>query len=230
MGEASLERRRQERVPLAVPVRVQACEPDGQPWDAVARSADVSSGGVSFRLGRPARIGQVLHLSLPLPPKLRRYDLADSSYRVYGLVRHVEREARGGCRVGALFLGRQPVDEAAARFGIDRPASGPAPVERRVHARYLVRLALELSTEGGFARERAIAEEIGPWGALVRCAHLPLDAGARLRVEEPDGHFRTRAEVRGAHLGGDGFRRLNLEFLDGPVPERLLPPIGMEEA
>jgi hypothetical protein len=235
MSQASLERRRQERVSLKVPVRVQACEPGGKPWEAVARSVDVSPGGLSLHLDRPTRVGQVLHLSLALPPKLRRYDLTDPSYRVYGLVRHLARDADGGCRIGALFLGRQPLPESdALPIDLFRMPGDPAPVERRVHPRYVVRLALLLETEPGSgaapARERAIAEEIGAWGALVRCATLPVDRGARLRVEEPDGHFRTRAEVRGSRLGDDGLRRLNLEFLDGPVPERLLPPIGAEEA
>jgi hypothetical protein len=231
MSQASLERRRQPRVSLGLPVRIQGRETSGERWEAVARSADVSSGGVGLRLDGPASVGQVLHFSLPLPPKLRWYDLTDPSYRVYGLVRHVVRDA-SGCRVGALFLGRQPVHEA----GPPGPPVGatPAPVERRAHPRYLVRFPLHLAVDDGqagpAARERAIAEEIGDWGALVRCGTLAVDQGARLRVEEVDGHFRTRAEVRRRRVGDDGQCRLHLQFLDGPVPERLLPPIGAEEA
>jgi hypothetical protein len=230
MSHEDLERRRQPRVPLRLPVRIQARETSGERWEAVARSADVSAGGLGLRIDRPARVGQVLHFSLPLPAKLRRYDLTDPSYRVYGLVRHFVGDGDGG-RVGALFLGRQPVHEASplpVRVGGE-----PSPVERRVHPRFVVRFALHLETEdahGAPERERAIAEEIGAWGALVRCAGLPVERGARLRVEEADGHFRTRAEVRDSRIGDDGLRRLNLEFLDGPVPERLLPPIGAEDA
>jgi hypothetical protein len=230
MAQESLERRRQPRVSLGLPVRIQGRETSGERWEAVARSADVSSGGVGLRVDGPASVGQVLHFSLPLPARLRRYDLADPSYRVYGLVRHVVRDT-SGCRVGALFLGRQPAHEAGPL-----PASvggTPVPVERRAHPRYLVRFALHLETEAGpgvtAARERGLAEEIGDWGALVRCGALPVERGARLRVEEIDGHFRTRAEVRGRRVGDDGVCRLHLQFLDGPVPERLLPPIGAEE-
>jgi hypothetical protein len=54
--------------------------------------------------------------------------------------------------------------------------------------------------------------------------------GAILQVEEIDGEFKTRAEVRNVSIGADGQPRLNLLFLDAPTPERLLPAIGADEA
>jgi hypothetical protein len=235
MTEVVREPRRQQRVPLKVPVRVEARDPDGVAWEATAHSADASAEGLALRIGRTARIGQLLHLSLPLPATLRRYDLADPSYRVYALVRNLARLPDGSCRVGVLFFGRQPPrDPDALPAELFLMPGEPTPVERRRHPRHVVSLPLRLEAEsilGGTARdERAVAEDIGAWGAFVRSATPPAGKGSRLRVEEVDGDFKARAEVRGTSIGADGVPRLNLLFLDGPVPERLLPTARTHEA
>jgi hypothetical protein len=49
----------------------------------------------------------VLRLTLALPKRLRNYDLTDSSYRIYTLVRFVERRSEPA-RVGVLFFGEYP--------------------------------------------------------------------------------------------------------------------------
>jgi hypothetical protein len=228
------EHRRHRRVPLKVPVRVEARDPDGDVWEATARSADASAGGLALRMGRTARVGQVLHLSLPLPATLRQYDRSDPSYRVYALVRNLARLPDGSCRVGVLFFGRHPPRDADA-LPVDQFVlpGDPAPVERRRHPRRVVRLPLRLEVEladGEVARdERAVAEDIGAWGAFVRSPMLTAGKGSRLRVEEVDGEFKTRAEVRGTSIGSDGMPRLSLQFLDGPAPERLLRPAGAHD-
>src|SRR5947209_4007068 len=79
------ERRKEARIALHVPVRVQGRGGDGATWEEMTNSEDTSMAGISFRLRRVVRIGQALHLSLPLPKRLRRYDLTDPSYHVYGL-------------------------------------------------------------------------------------------------------------------------------------------------
>jgi hypothetical protein len=53
--------------------------------------------------------------------------------------------------------------------------------------------------------------------------------GAVLQVQEIDGDFKTRAEVRNISIGPDGQPRLNLLFLDSPAPERMLPAVGADE-
>jgi hypothetical protein len=220
---------------MRLPVRLQARDPDGVAWEAMAHCTDVSAGGVALRLARAACIGQVLHLSLPLPTRFRQYDLTDPSYRVYGLVRNLSRLPDGACRVGVLFLGRRPPRDAEALPAeLFLMPGDPAPVERRRHPRHVVRFALRLEAEqapGGVARdERAVAEDISAWGALVRAETLPVSKGSQLRVEEVDGDYRTRAEVRGVSIGPDGAPRLSLLFLDGPVPDRLLPSAGTHDA
>jgi predicted Ser/Thr protein kinase len=70
--------------------------------------------------------------------------------------------------------------------------------------------------------ERTIAENIGRGGARVLTGMVSVAAGDVLHLEEVGGDFRTRAEVRNAYVGKDNIRRLNLRFLDGPAPDRLV--------
>jgi hypothetical protein len=234
-GGGGAERRKTKRVPMKLPVRVQGRDTDGTTWEEISSCEDASAGGVGFVLKRQVVLGQVLHLSLPLPTRFRQYDLTDPSYRVYSLVRNV-RPAAGGAtfRVGALFLGKHPPRGAQSRPGeLFLMAGDPTPVERRKFARMAARLNLRLEAEhapGGVAvEEKTIAQDVGRWGAMVRAATLPVVKGAILQVEEIGGDFKTRAEVRNITIGSDGHPRLNLMFLDAPAPERMLPAVGADE-
>jgi hypothetical protein len=92
---------------MTLPVRVRGREANGAVWDEVSRCLDVCLGGLGMLVSHPVEAGQILHLSTPLPSRLRQYDLTDSSYRVYALVRSTHRSASGS-RVGVMFLGRHP--------------------------------------------------------------------------------------------------------------------------
>jgi hypothetical protein len=109
------ERRKQRRVPMRQPVRVQGRDPDGTSWEEISTCEDASAGGVGLRVCRAVLQGQVLHLSLPLPQRFRQFDLTDPSYRVYALVRNARPAPGGGLRVGAIFLGKHP-PAAPTRF------------------------------------------------------------------------------------------------------------------
>ena len=102
------ERRKQRRVPMRLPVRVQGRDADGTTWEEMTTCEDASAGGVGLQVKRKVVLGQVLHLSLPLPPRFRQFDLTDPSYRVYGLVRNARPAPGGGVRIGVLFLGKFP--------------------------------------------------------------------------------------------------------------------------
>jgi hypothetical protein len=228
------ERRKQRRVPMKLPVRVQGREADGTAWEEMCTSEDASAGGVSLRLKRPVLLGQVLHLSLPLPQRFRQYDLTDPSYRVYTLVRYVHAAPGGAHRVGVVFLGKSPPRGASTLPGeLFLMPGDPNPLERRKFARHVARLSLRLEAEhapGGVAvEEKAIAEDVSLWGAQVRAMTLPVVKGAVLQVEEIGGDFKTRAEVRNISIGADGQPRLNLLFLDASAPERLLPGLGTDK-
>jgi PilZ domain len=126
------ERRKNPRLGLAIPTRVQGFLADGSIWDEMTTTIDVSSGGACFGLTHEAELGQVLLLTLALPKRLRQHDLTEASYRVYTLVRGGRR--RGDQRrVGVMFFGKQPPrgfqERPAARYLLpsDSIVNAPAP-------------------------------------------------------------------------------------------------------
>jgi hypothetical protein len=57
-----------------------------------------------------------------------------------------------------------------------------------------------------------VLEDFSANGARVQSHHHPK-AGQTLEIDEAEGAFHARAEVRGSSVGGDGIRRLHLRFL-----------------
>ena len=125
------ERRKSMRSTLGLPVRVQGFFADGSTWEELTTTVDVSEGGACFTLTREAELGQVLHLSLPLPKRHRQYDLNDVSYRVFSLVRGVRRKGEQ-MRVGVMFFGKHPPrgfrDRPGARYLLPTDSIVNAPV------------------------------------------------------------------------------------------------------
>ena len=51
---------------------------------------------------------------------------------------------------------------------------------------------------------------------------MPVAKGEVVLVEEMGGEFKTRAENRNVYIGEDRIPRLNLQFLDGEAPDRMV--------
>jgi PilZ domain len=118
--ESPGERRRNPRLGMAIAVHVQGFRVGGATWDEVTQTDDVSAGGASVIIKHSVELGQVLHLTLAMPKTLRQYDLSESTYRVYSLVRGISRRPEGDSRVGLMFFGQAPPrgfqDRPWARF------------------------------------------------------------------------------------------------------------------
>ena len=125
------ERRKNLRLGLAIPVRVQGFLPDGTTWEEFSTTEDVSNGGASFPLSRDVELGQILHLSLALPKRLRQFDLNDAAYRVYTLIRGMRRRA-GQAQIGVMFFGKYPPrgfkERPAARYLLPSDSAMGTPV------------------------------------------------------------------------------------------------------
>ncbi len=162
------ERRKNPRLGLAIPVRVQGFLASAETWEEMTTTGDVSSGGACFSLQHEVELGQVLLLSLALPRRLRQFDLADSSYRVYSLIRGVRRHLQPA-QVGVMFFGKFP----------------PRGFEERPSARYLLPTDSIASAPvpAGLREGRLPAEEAEP------------DGGVAVEVEDPEGPARRRAAV-----------------------------------
>jgi PilZ domain len=131
-GVAQSERRKNIRMGMAMPVRVSGYAEDGATWEEVSKTDDVSQGGLAFQLSRRVELGQVLGLNLPLPKRLRDFDLNEPSYRVYSLVRGIT-YGEERCRIGVMFFGKYPPkgfrDKPGARYLLpsDSVAGMPVP-------------------------------------------------------------------------------------------------------
>ncbi len=198
---------------MRIPIRVRGEDPSGKAWEEMTRSLDASQSGVAFVLKRPVQVGQVLHLALPLPPKFRAYDLSKPGYKTYALVVSTARVA-AGTRVGAALLGKD-----APPTPPGRPGSDVAPVgERRRGPRGRLLLKVHLGfdlPDGRVRRETTVLEDFSGQGARVQ-SKFDAPVGQTLEIDESEGAFCVRAEVRGSHVGADGMRRLRLRFLPPP--------------
>ncbi len=220
------ERRHHARLALTMPVRISGFGADGQPWTEMSTVKDASASGAAFLLKHPISRGHVLHLSLPLPKRFRSYDLGDASYHVYVLVRTAAAEPPGA-RVGVMFLGKHPPrgfdKEPAGLYLLPNDPSPARARERRGCSRLDIFVNVRLTRLDGPSsrQERTIAENIGRRGARVMSS-LPVETGEVLLFTEIDGGFESRVEIRGHYVGPDNIPRLNLHFLDGPAPDRLV--------
>jgi hypothetical protein len=233
--------RREERLPVSLPVRVLGYEADGTGWQELTETEDLSSGGTAFRVKRPVFRGQILRLALPMPKRLRSFDTDEAAYRVYAIVRGADVDA-GICRVGVMFYGKEPpagfetnrtarvrlpsdADEAPRLAPRRKEEHTPDPYGRRGAERFdiFVDFFMELVDEWGtvLQEERTVAENIGLGGARLLTAS-ELSRGDVVMLHEVGGSFETRAEVRDLHVGKDGIRRLSVRFLDGRSPDHLV--------
>jgi hypothetical protein len=204
-------------------------------------SDDISYGGASFALHHEVSVGQVLLLSAPLPRNFRRYDLAETSYRSYALIRNTRTSSDGGRLVGVMFLGRTPPKGFEARPGgryrlpsDPRAAAAPAPEpgparasERRRHERLQLFVDLRLRRAGvsSMIEEQTVTENVSRGGARVYTT-LPVVAGEMLSVSDLDATVTCEAVVRNVYVGTDRVTRLNLHFPDPRGFERLLQAAG----
>jgi hypothetical protein len=232
---------------MNVTVQVRGHDPDGTAWEEMSATDDASYGGASFPLRHAHGVGQVLLLSAPLPRNFRRYDLAETSYKSYALIRNSRATEQGGRVVGVMFLGRVPPKGFEAKPGgryrlptDPRAAGAPGPEpprgERRRHERLqlFVNLRLRRGGPAGVMEEQTVTENVSRGGARVFTT-LPVAKGETLTVTDLEDTVNAEAVVRNVYVGSDRVTRLNLQFPDARGYERLLlaagtPPLPPEEA
>ncbi len=219
MTHGSGDFRKRGRLELHIPVRVRCRETDGSEWAELSHILDVTQLGASFTLPQAIAVGRIVHLSLPLPWRLRQYDHSEELYRIYGLVRWVK-AAEDGYAVGVAFIGKNPpaswLHDPGRLYHAGRPEEDTRR-EGRIQAALTVQLDL-LGSDGEVTHsEITVTENISRHGAACYTSTHP-QPGTVVRVTSQYSDFSTTAVVRKVRTGKDNIPRLHIEFVDEVWP------------
>lgn len=218
---ATSERRRCERFKLSVPALIAGYDHEGGKWQEVAKTVDVGRMGVAVRMCKQLKHGLVVHITLPLPTKLRSHGFSEQGYNMYAIVRRVEPLIDGKRVVGLEFIGATPpadylhkpwsVFRTQKWDGGDRRREPREKLEEPVAVEYLDEAMRRISREAG------VTENVSRGGARVR-VKSPPPSFEFIRVTCPKLGFNGLALLRNQWTGDDGARRLCLQFVDQKWP------------
>ena len=215
--EASAERRRCERFKLTVPVLVAGYDQAGGKWQEVTKTINVSRIGVGLRIARRVKHGLVVHITLPLPTKLRSHGFSEAGYNMYAIVRRVEPLIEGMRIVGLEFVGANPPSDYLHKPWATFRTGKWSGIDRRREKREqrAVAVAIEYldETMQRISRQAGVTEDVSPSGARVCVKTAPPEFDF-VRITSPNRGFNSIALVRNQWLGTDGFDRLCLQFID----------------
>jgi curved DNA-binding protein CbpA len=216
-----VERRRCERFKLTVPVLIAGYESSDGKWQEVTKTIDVSRIGVAIRIRRRLKHGLVVHITLPLPTKLRSHGFSEAGYNMYAIVRRVEPLIDGMRVAGLEFIGPTPPGDYLYKpWATFRTQKWNGPERRRekreVRAEPVSVEYLD-ETMQCICRERGITEDVSPGGARICVKSAPSEFDF-VRVTCAPRKFNGLALLRNQWSGTDGAERLCLQFADQKWP------------
>jgi diguanylate cyclase (GGDEF)-like protein/PAS domain S-box-containing protein len=210
-------RRRCERFKLLIPVRVTGVDRKNGKWTEMSKTVDVSRTGVTLKLARRVRHGMILHVILPLPIKLRSHGYSDSSFRVYALVRRIDRSVAGQRVVALEFLGEQPpsgyLEKPWAVFREKNWKGIARRREPREDRSDIVTIEYLDESSQSLGQELALCENRSASGMRLRLRKSPPEFDL-LRVICLKAGIEKMAVVSNRYVGQDGAERLCLRFAD----------------
>ena len=229
--------RRHQREELRLPVRVECRESEDHEWDELTLLLDVAPFGARLRITRPTEPGRLLHLTLPMPPRLRCYDHEQEQYRVWSLVRHCKPlpstdDQLPHFEIGVAFIGKdcpathetdpgQRYEIAAGLTEADLWRPAPASSNQRRETRHDIAddVVIEIYGPDGhvYESETTRTENISRHGMAV-LTNLNIVRGRYIRVRSAQYRIAVIAAVRRLGSFGDGRKRLHLEFVDQQWP------------
>jgi hypothetical protein len=219
--EELVDRRRCERFKLAVPIMVAGYGSDGKKWQEITKTIDVSRMGVAVRMRKRLTHGSVVHVTLPLPTKLRSHGFSEAGYNMYAIVRRVEPLIDGFRIVGLEFIGATPpADYLHKPWATFRTQKWSGPERRREPRENRAEpVAVEYLDDSmrRIGREPAVTEDISASGARVCVKSAPQEFEF-VRITSPNHRFNSVALVRNQWAGSDGCQRLCLQFVDQKWP------------
>jgi len=169
---------------------------------------------------RRVKHGLVVHVTLPLPTKLRSHGFAEAGYNMYAIVRRVEPLTDGLRVVGLEFIGASPPGDYLHKpWATFRTQKWNGPERRREKRETLSEpVSLEYFDDAmkSIGRESGKTEDVSPGGVRI-CVKAPPDFDY-VRVTCPGRRFDGMAILRNHWSGTDGSERLCLQFTDKKWP------------
>lgn len=240
------ENRQIQRISMSLPIQVEIRLDQKKIWEETTYIKDVSSFGAGFFLSRPITRGRLIKLNVSMPCKLRLYDLSDTQYNIWGVVRRcipINSGSKGEpfYSIGVGFIGKFPPDsynenpltvyEIEKRddegFWVLREESEEiqktvrVQENRRVDTRFMIptTVTVEILDDAGneVAVEDTVTENISVRGAAIFCS-FPVEVGYFVRVISEQYNVSIISVVRGIHTGGDNIQRIHVEFIDRFFP------------
>lgn len=217
MDHAPSDFRKHSRLELRIPVRVRVRETGGHEWGELSHLIDVTQLGASFSTKQAIQVGRVIHLSMPLPWRLRQYDHSEEQYRIYALVRWVRRDG-DGFAIGVAFVGKNPpasyVHDPSRVYGTPKGENEQEDLRREGRIQAAMSVQLELIDERGevVRSEMTVTENISRHGASCYTTLKP-NPGSLIRISSQQTRFATTAIVRKCRTGTDNIPRVHLEFV-----------------
>jgi len=214
-------RRRCERFKLSIPARVTGHHRRNGKWHEMTQTIDVSRTGARLRLRRRVEHGTVLHVTLPLPTKLRTHGFAEQSHNVYALVRRVEPPKQGVRAVGVEFIGERPppgfLDKPWAVFRSKRWDGNNRRRENR-HEQ-VEKVTIEYFDESMqlISRDEARTENVSRYGLRISGTTSPAEFDL-LTISCGRLKFECLAAVRNRYTAKDGLERICVQLIDKEWP------------
>jgi hypothetical protein len=231
-----------ERLKLDIPLRVRHRVNSEQEWIEETRLDEATQMGAGFTLTRPVEPGRLVHLSMPLPGKLRLFDFVEINYQLWAVVRYIrmistDENCIAPFSIGAAFIGKEPPTsyrlDPTIRYDlkpvIKKEGLWAARERPRQCGRYalatddripmVTKVIIESFNELGKITNREETEtvNISTGGAAV-WSNINPDYENFIRVISPEFNLSILAVIRGQHIDPERGRCLHLEFISCKLP------------
>ncbi len=239
------ENRKIQRVAMQLPMKVEVQIDRKKNWEEITRLKDVSVFGTGFVLSRPVKRGRLVHLTIPMPRKLRNYDYAEAQYKVWGIVRRCIKTTEAITNhekyaIGVGFIGRKPPESyfenpsmiydikerdkdgfwkiEVADLTVDESAL-PKAVRRHSRIKIPTGVTIEILDDAGntVESEMTVTENISFSGAAIYTTLSPT-VGSFVRIRSDQYNVSIISIIRGVRVGEDKIQRLHIEFIDRFFP------------
>jgi curved DNA-binding protein CbpA len=210
-------RRRSDRTGLGLMGRVTRTDEHGQKLQEMVKTLEVSKSGASFLTRYSPKVGNVLHLALPMPLSLRLHGHAESAYSTYALVRRVRPFDDDHKLVAVEFIGARPPkqyqDRPAALFNVDNWTGPDRRRSPRVDRQEIVALRFLNESAEVIGLSLGTTENVGRRGARIRL-ETPAPEFHMVRIMCGGVGFESLAALCRSYRGPDTRQRLCVNFTE----------------